>query len=150
MDELHNLYGLSVTLDNREAAAKADVVVLCVKPQILGKVLSEIGECISEDALVIALPRASPWLRSEPIFRQKRVSVAPCRICHRWLVPGAAALVCGELITEDDKQMAHELFESCGLAVELRRGTSRCRHRTFGKRARLRFYDHRSAFGCGG
>ena len=40
MDDLHNLYGLTVTLDNRKAASEADVVVLSVKPQILEKVLA--------------------------------------------------------------------------------------------------------------
>ena len=120
MDELHNLYGLSVTLDNREAATQADVVVLCVKPQILEKVLSEIGECLSEDALVISVAAGITMAQIGAHLSAK------ARICRSMpnmpsvVGAGAAALVCGELITEDDKQMAHELFESCGLAVELR------------------------------
>ena len=120
MDELHNLYGLTVTLDNREAASKADVVVLCVKPQILEKVLTEIGDAISSDALVISVAAGITMAQiSKHLAPEARV----CRSMPNMpsvVGAGAAALVCGEFLTEEDKGMAHELFESCGLAVELR------------------------------
>src|SRR5437867_4499361 len=40
--ELSEKYGIRVTADNREAAAQS-IVVLSVKPQILGRVLDEIS-----------------------------------------------------------------------------------------------------------
>jgi pyrroline-5-carboxylate reductase len=119
IDDLHKLYGLTVTLDNRKAASEADVVVLSVKPQILEKVLAEIGDAISKDALVISVAAGITMgqIRSH-LSDQAKV----CRSMPNMpsvVGAGAAALVCGEFITEEDKQMAHELFESCGLAVEL-------------------------------
>ena len=120
MDDLHNLYDLTVTLDNRKAASEADVVVLSVKPQILEKVLAEIGDAISKDALVISV---AAGITMNQIGSHLSPEAKICRSMPNMpsvVGAGAAALVCGDYITEDDKRMAHELFESCGLAVELR------------------------------
>jgi len=119
IDELHNLYGLTVTLDNRLAAQKADVVVLCVKPQILEKVLAQIGDSISPDALVISVAAGVTMGQIASHLSER------ARICRSMpnmpsiVGAGAAALACGEHLSEEDNRMAHELFESCGLAVEL-------------------------------
>ncbi len=40
IEEMRSLYGIAMTQDNAEAASQADVVVLSVKPQSLGKVFS--------------------------------------------------------------------------------------------------------------
>lgn len=48
-------YGVRSGTDNREAVCQADVVVLSVKPQLLGKVLLEIREVIRSDQLVVSI-----------------------------------------------------------------------------------------------
>ena len=119
IDDLHKLYGLTVTLDNRKAASEADVVVLSVKPQILEKVLAEIGDAIPKNALVISV---AAGITMGQIGAHLGDEAKVCRSMPNMpsvVGAGAAALVCGEYITDDDKKMAHELFESCGLAVEL-------------------------------
>jgi pyrroline-5-carboxylate reductase len=54
-DELIEAYGLRFTTDNAEAASGADVVVLSVKPQVMGAVLPGLQGCIAEPALVISI-----------------------------------------------------------------------------------------------
>ncbi len=54
-EELHAKYGVQPFSNNREAAARADVVVLSVKPQRLEKVLEEMNGCINPDALVLSI-----------------------------------------------------------------------------------------------
>ena len=119
IDDLNRLYGLTVTLDNSAAAKQADVVVLCVKPQILEKVLAEIAGSISQDALVISVSAGITMAQiGAHLSEQARI----CRSMPNMpsvVGAGAAALACGKHLTDEDKQMAHELFESCGLAVEL-------------------------------
>ena len=44
LDELKASYGINVTTDNREVARSCGLVVLSVKPQIMDKVLREIGD----------------------------------------------------------------------------------------------------------
>jgi pyrroline-5-carboxylate reductase len=54
--ELAERYGIEVTEDNVAAAAKRDIVVLSVKPQILGEVLTELGGgVIRHEALVLSI-----------------------------------------------------------------------------------------------
>src|SRR5215210_1295286 len=57
--ELADKFGIRATTDNHVPAA-ADIVVLSVKPQILSRVLEEIGPTISADALVISIAAGIP------------------------------------------------------------------------------------------
>src|SRR4051812_21341639 len=55
LDELAKAYGIQVSPDNREVARGAAVVVLSVKPQIMDKVLREIGDQLKPGTLVISI-----------------------------------------------------------------------------------------------
>lgn len=48
-------YGVNTTADNVEAASRAHVVVLSIKPQVLKKVMAELHGQISPDALVLSI-----------------------------------------------------------------------------------------------
>lgn len=54
-DELHERYGVTAVRDNAEAATDADVVVLSVKPQVVGQVLEELHGRIKPGALVLSI-----------------------------------------------------------------------------------------------
>jgi pyrroline-5-carboxylate reductase len=57
-----NLAGSSVSIgtDNRSAAKKADVILLCVKPQTVGPVLDEIRRELSDKKLLISIAASVP------------------------------------------------------------------------------------------
>src|SRR5436190_7489229 len=55
LDELRATYGIEVTTHNREVAQRCGVVVLSVKPQILDKVLREIGDQLRAGTLVVSI-----------------------------------------------------------------------------------------------
>src|SRR3972149_7300296 len=60
LDELASLFGIQATTDNRAATAKADIVILGVKPQVLPGVLREMRGAIPEQAFVLSkIGRAS-------------------------------------------------------------------------------------------
>lgn len=48
-------YGVQATADNLAAVDQADVVVLSIKPQVLGKVLPALGDKLRQDALVLSI-----------------------------------------------------------------------------------------------
>ncbi len=48
-------YGIQTTADNRAAARVGSVVVLCIKPQVLTKVLPELRDTLREDQLLISI-----------------------------------------------------------------------------------------------
>ena len=52
---LHELYAVRTTTDNVEAVQGADPVVLSVKPQVLCRVLEEIGGHVEPEALVLSI-----------------------------------------------------------------------------------------------
>jgi len=52
--------GVSVTIDNREAVRDADIILLGVKPQVVGEVLKVIAPDIKEKALVISVAASVP------------------------------------------------------------------------------------------
>src|SRR5262245_61430217 len=55
LEELAKRYGVAITHDNREVARKASLVVLSVKPQILDKVLREVGSELRAGTLVVSI-----------------------------------------------------------------------------------------------
>jgi pyrroline-5-carboxylate reductase len=52
--------GVSVTTDNRGAVKDADVILLAVKPQVVGDVLKEIKPALGKDTLVISVAASVP------------------------------------------------------------------------------------------
>src|SRR5215470_2096718 len=52
--------GVSVTTDNRKAVRGSDIVLLGVKPQVVGEVLREIAPELSADTLVISVAASVP------------------------------------------------------------------------------------------
>ena len=53
--ELSERYEVRVTINNREAAETAEIVVLSVKPQVLPAVLVEVGGAIKPEALILSI-----------------------------------------------------------------------------------------------
>jgi pyrroline-5-carboxylate reductase len=52
--------GISVTTENQKAVSGADIVLLGVKPQVVGEVLKEIASELSEKTLVISVAASVP------------------------------------------------------------------------------------------
>ena len=42
LEHLHKTYGIIIDRSNKDAAAQADIILLCVKPQIIDVVLAKI------------------------------------------------------------------------------------------------------------
>jgi pyrroline-5-carboxylate reductase len=67
-EELHKKYGVQPFTNNGEAASKADVIILSVKPQRLEKVLEDMRDHLKPDALVLSIVAALPSPRSPVIW----------------------------------------------------------------------------------
>jgi pyrroline-5-carboxylate reductase len=77
--ELADRYGIQVTEDNIAAARGRDIVVLSVKPQFLGEVLTELGpQLIKPEALVLSIVAGATIGRiAEGLGHQAIVRVMP-------------------------------------------------------------------------
>ena len=60
LQQLHSAYGINVTTDNGEAARGADVLVLSVKPQVMGRVLPELRGRVDGVRLIVSIVAGVP------------------------------------------------------------------------------------------
>jgi pyrroline-5-carboxylate reductase len=118
MRELRDAFGIYATVDNRVPAA-SEIVVLSVKPQILSRVLDEVGSTISPDALVISIAAGVPVAAiSAKLAAGTRVVRAMPNIPA--LVDAAAtAIARGEYARESDIEDAKRIFDAIGTTVVL-------------------------------
>jgi pyrroline-5-carboxylate reductase len=119
IDELAAAYGIDVTVDNAVVAERASVVVLSVKPQILDKVLREIGDRLKPGTLVISIAAGVDTATIEAAVPDG-VRVVRAMPNTPALVGAAATAVSGgKRVVDTDLAVARALFDAVGITVEL-------------------------------
>ncbi len=118
--ELHERYGVAATLDNAEAVAGADVLVLAVKPQDLEALLDQVGPLLTPAQTVISVAAAIPIAAIErhlppgvPVVRA--MPNAPATV-HE----GVAGIAGGEHATDDSIAVAEDVLRHVGSVVRVR------------------------------
>jgi pyrroline-5-carboxylate reductase len=116
-EDLHARYGIEVVADNVAAARRAEVILLCVKPQVMDALLEEIAPSVDASKLVISIAAGVP------VAAIARKLGAGARIVRTMpntpalVGAGATALARGAHATEADLAQAVALFEAVGIAV---------------------------------
>jgi pyrroline-5-carboxylate reductase len=118
MRELRDSYGIYATTDNRVPAA-SEIVVLSVKPQILGRVLDEVGSTISPDALVISIAAGVPVAAIQTRLAGGTRVVRAMPNTPALVDAAATALARGEYARESDLEDAKRIFDAIGTTVIL-------------------------------
>lgn len=119
LDELVKAYGIAVTGDNREVARGSGVVVLSVKPQIMDKVLREIGDQLKPGTLVISI---AAGVGTEAIETAVAEGVRVVRTMPNTCAlvgAGATAISGGKHANPDDLATAKAIFDAVGITVVL-------------------------------
>ncbi|HEX9255925.1 MAG TPA: NAD(P)-binding domain-containing protein [Candidatus Angelobacter sp.] len=81
------LNGVFVGTDNRAAVAGAEIVLLCVKPQVLGQLLEEIAPALDPATLVISIVASTTTsFIQQKLARTFRWS-GPCPTRRPWWAP---------------------------------------------------------------
>ena len=111
--------GVRTSHSNTEAAAWADVILLSVKPQIMGHVLEEIKPVVKDSMLVISVAAGISTTNIEkrlggnmPVIRAMPNIAALVR-------ESATAISRGKHATDKDLAVARHIFESVGLVVDV-------------------------------
>ena len=118
MRELRDAYGVQAVTDNR-AAAGADIVVLSVKPQILSRVLDEVGDAIKGEALVISIAAGVPVAAIQARLASGTRVVRAMPNTPALVDAAATAIAGGEHARESDLADAKRIFDAIGLTVIL-------------------------------
>jgi pyrroline-5-carboxylate reductase len=116
-DEIARQYGVTVTADNREAVAAAELVLLSVKPQIVEAVLAGIAPAVGPGHLVISIAAGVPIAALAARLPAGTRIVRTMPNTPALVGEGATALTRGPHATEADLTLARALFEAVGLAV---------------------------------
>jgi pyrroline-5-carboxylate reductase len=117
--ELADSLGIASVQDNR-AAGRSRRVILAVKPQVMGEVLSGgLAEVISDETLVISIAAgvSSAFLDKKLSRRGRIVRVMPNTPIM--VGAGASAISPGPRAKKDDTLWTRKLFEAGGVVVEV-------------------------------
>ncbi len=116
LEHLRRTYGVAHK-GNVKAAQDADVIVLCVKPQVVERVLAEITSDVNEKKLVISIAAGISIARIEKALKNGSRVVRVMPNTPALVLAGAAALASGKNATGADIVLAQGIFSSVGRAV---------------------------------
>lgn len=109
--------GVHTTTDNKEAAAKSDILVLAVKPYMFEEVIPEIRDFVGEETLVISIAAGRTISNIEHLFGKTIRLVRTMPNTPALVQEGATGMCFDETVTEEDRQTAVQLFESFGMVA---------------------------------
>ncbi len=119
LDELEREYGIDVTTSNREVVQRCGLVVLSVKPQILDKVVREVGDHIKPDTLIVSIAAGVDTGALEETLPDGMHVVRAMPNTPALVGAGATAISAGKHASEADMAVARALFDAVGITVEL-------------------------------
>ncbi|MHC5095518.1 MAG: pyrroline-5-carboxylate reductase [Planctomycetota bacterium] len=115
LDVLKDLYGIHTTDDNKELTARADVIVLSVKPQVMGDVLDGVAGTLKDSVLVISI---AAGITTDSI-RAKLGDVQIVRVMPNTpaLVGAGASGLYNAGASEDNLKAAMDICDSVGTSI---------------------------------
>ncbi len=118
-DEIAQRFGITMTASNVEVAARATILVLSVKPQILQRVLAEVHGTIPTSTLCISIAAGTPLAVLEAWLPKGARVIRTMPNTPALVGAGATAIAPGSLATEDDLALAKQIFDAIGMSVVL-------------------------------
>ena len=103
--------------DNRAAARTSDLILLCVKPQVVAQVLDEIRPELNEQKLVISIAASVP---TDYIEKRLGAQIPVLRAMPNtpsMIGEGITAIAKGKFATAEHLEMARKLFSAVGKTV---------------------------------
>ncbi|HEX3773144.1 MAG TPA: pyrroline-5-carboxylate reductase [Polyangiaceae bacterium] len=117
--ELEKIYGIKTHTDNAELLAWANVVVLAVKPQVIDRVLDQLGGDFSSDTLVISVAAGVPIRALEARLPAGTHVVRAMPNTAAIALAGATGIAAGTRATAEDVKFTKALFDAIGRTVVL-------------------------------
>lgn len=119
LESLHAAHGVRTTRDNGELVDSVDVLILAVKPQVIDKVLTQVGPRVRPEQLVISVAAGVPIAAIEARLPPHGRVVRTMPNTPATVLAGATALAAGTHATEADLEVARALFSSVGRVVTI-------------------------------
>lgn len=119
LEELEREHGIATTTDNLELVRWADVIVLAVKPQVIDRVLDQVGPELRAGELVISIAAGVPIRALEGRLPPGVAVIRAMPNTAATALAGATALAPGLHAGADDIALATSFFDAVGRTVVL-------------------------------
>ncbi len=116
---LHRHYGVATCLDPKEICTEADVLLLALKPQVIGQVHSLYSQFINESHLVISIMAGVAISDLEQYFPGAKRFVRVMPNTPALILEGATAYSGNTAVSSDDMSLAQSIFSAVGYSVEV-------------------------------
>ena len=103
----------------REATSGANVVLIAVKPQVIGAAVEEFKSDITEDMLILSIAAGISIATLRRMLSSETVPVVRVMPNTPALVGEGASALCFSKVSEKWMDYAVKLFETCGIAVRV-------------------------------
>ena len=121
-DRAAQRFGIAAGTDNQETARQADVLILAVKPQMLGEVIAQIKNQVKEETLVISIAAGKDMAWMEEAFGRK-IKLVRCMPNTPAMVGEGCSGVCRNAeINDQEMDLCMNLLGSFGMAEEIPEG----------------------------
>ncbi|MDD8018039.1 MAG: pyrroline-5-carboxylate reductase [Bacteroidota bacterium] len=117
LETLKKEFGVNITVDNKEAAKHADIVILCVKAYVIRKVLEEMHEVLHKDQFIISIAAGVTTDSMEKIVGKNIPVVRSMPNIASTVGLGATAIAFGKHVHEQQHDIAVKIFEAVGEVV---------------------------------
>ncbi len=114
LEYLQDKYDIQITQNNHDAAEKADVVVLSVKPQMMAEVCEALSDIDFSAKLVISIAAGVTCQRIATLLNSELNLVRVMPNTPSLLNKGMSGLFANESVSEQDKTYAEQLLKSVG------------------------------------
>ena len=115
IDTVAAQYGVNVTLDNKEAA-KADIIVLAVKPVYYAEVIAEIKDVVSSEQIIVTIAAGKSVAWVEEAFGGSHKIVRTMPNTPALVGEGITAVCPNANVGEEDLKQVCDILESFGKA----------------------------------
>lgn len=119
LEKLAQQYKIQTTTDNNLAIAKADVVILAVKPQMMADVIGQFSASKSELAqkLFISIAAGLPVARIQALISDNATVIRTMPNTPSLLGLGLTGLYASDAATQTDKAIADKIMSAVGKTV---------------------------------
>jgi pyrroline-5-carboxylate reductase len=120
LDKLQRLseqWKIKHALNLVEATEASEIILLCVKPQTLPKVLAEIRRAVREDQLLISIAAGVKISFIQDAIGKNLAIVRSMPNIASTVDEGATAVSFGEFVSEEQQRIAISIFEAVGEVV---------------------------------
>ena len=113
---LASTYGVLTTADNIDAVSQADIVVLAVKPQIMGAAVSPLAAALEHKPIIVSIAAGIPVNALQNWMGQELKIVRAMPNTPAMVQSGATGLFANQSLEQNQKAVIESIFSAVGYA----------------------------------